>query len=492
MSKQPNDQDDVQKTSVDASKESAATTDTAASTSTPPASESNGGDAAITPSSTTPPPNGAKNSRSRRRGKSANSNDKSTSTPAQSASTSNTPKDSTSDTGTPLSSSPTSASKPSSTASASSTSTSTNASGGGSKETPPPATANQRGNGGGKGSGLAIALVVILAVALGLVAWQGWQRLENQQQRIDELAQQTEGSATQQSVSDLEARLDSGEAERDDALQSTLGELREEFDSYRSDVDETLSQVLDQLSQEQDTDERDWLHAEAAYLLRLANQRLQLEGDVEGAAALLRTADARLVDADNPALTSVRREIASELSALDAVPQVDRTGIYLALNAQQERISGLRLSQEIEERAVTSSIEQPPTGTFQRQLARFGQELKDLVVIRHHDEAMEALITPEQESYLRQSLRLVLEQSQLALLNEEQELYEASLDKALELLNSYYDTTREEAQSVIARLQELQQAQVQPELPDISASQQELARFIENRYESRGQSGGDS
>lgn len=492
MSKQPNDQDDVQKTSVDASKESAATTDTAASTSTPPASESNGGDAAITPSSTTPPPNGAKNSRSRRRGKSANSNDKSTSTPAQSASTSNTPKDSTSDTGTPLSSSPTSASKPSSTASASSTSTSTNASGGGSKEIPPPATANQRGNGGGKGSGLAIALVVILAVALGLVAWQGWQRLENQQQRIDELAQQTEGSATQQSVSDLEARLDSGEAERDDALQSTLGELREEFDSYRSDVDETLSQVLDQLSQEQDTDERDWLHAEAAYLLRLANQRLQLEGDVEGAAALLRTADARLVDADNPALTSVRREIASELSALDAVPQVDRTGIYLALNAQQERISGLRLSQEIEERAVTSSIEQPPTGTFQRQLARFGQELKDLVVIRHHDEAMEALITPEQESYLRQSLRLVLEQSQLALLNEEQELYEASLDKALELLNSYYDTTREEAQSVIARLQELQQAQVQPELPDISASQQELARFIENRYESRGQSGGDS
>ncbi len=251
-------------------------------------------------------------------------------------------------------------------------------------------------------------------------------------------------------------------------------------------------QVLDQLSQEQDADAGEWLHAEAAYLLRLANQRLQLEGDVEGAAALLRTADARLVDADNPALTPVRREIANELAALDAVPQVDRTGLYLALNAQQERISGLRLSQEIEERAVTSSIEQPPTGSFQRQLARFGAELKDLVVIRHHDEALEALITPEQESYLRQSLRLVLEQSQLALLNEEQALYDASIDKAIELLNGYYDTTREETQSVIARLQELKQAQVKPELPDISASQQELARFIDNRYETRGQSGGDA
>lgn len=327
---------------------------------------------------------------------------------------------------------------------------------------------------------------------MALVAWQGWQRLENQQQRIDELTQQTESNASQQSVSDLASRLDGGEAERDEALQGTLSELRDEFGSYRSEVDETLGQVLDQLSQEQDTDERDWLHAEAAYLLRLANQRLQLEGDVNGAAALLRTADARLVDAENPALTPVRREIANELAALDGVPQVDRTGLYLALNAQQEQVANLRLSQEIEERAVTSGIEQPPTGTFQRQLARFGQELKDLVVIRHHDEALEALVTPEQESYLRQSLRLILEQSQLALLKEEQDLYQASLDKALGLLNDYYDTDREATQNVIARLQELQQAEIKPELPDISASQQELTRFIENRHETRGQSGGDA
>lgn len=515
MSKQPNDQDDVQKTSVDASQESGITTDTAAATSTPPGSEKAWGDAAKTPSSTTPPQNGARNSRSRRRGKTANSTSstdassantaKSTTTPAASASAPNTPKDPTSDTATPLTSTTPTSSKPapdastpnkaSSSASTPGTSKSGStppASGGGSNGAPPPAKASHQGNGGGKGSGLAIALVIILAVALTFVAWQGWQRLESQQQRIDALAQQAEGSATQQAVSDLEARIDSGEAERDEALQSNLGELRDEFASYRSDVDDTLGQVLDQLSQEQETDDRDWLHAEAAYLLRLANQRLQLEGDVEGSAALLRTADARLVDADNPALTTVRGEIASELAALDAVPRVDRTGLYLALNAQQERISGLRLSQEIEERAVTSGIEQPPTGTFQRQLARFGQELKDLVVIRHHDEALEALVTPEQESYLRQSLRLVLEQSQLALLNEEQELYETSIDKALELLNGYYDTSREEAQSVISRLQELQQAQVKPELPDISASQQELARFIENRYASRDQSGGDS
>ncbi|MEL7895213.1 uroporphyrinogen-III C-methyltransferase [Vreelandella neptunia] len=492
MSKQVNDQDDVQPTSSDASQGVPKTTDKAASTTdaTEPSTPN------TPPSSTTPAQSGAKNSRSRRRGKGSST--------ASSTAASSAAKPADTSTSSSTGSSSPSAAQPGSSSSSGSTSSSPSSSAGSSKPTsdkssagttPPTGhkgSSSGQSGGGGKSGGLAIALVIILAIALAFVAWQGWQRLDNQQQRLDELAQQAEGSASQQAVSDLESRLDSGEAERDEALQSTLGDLRDEFESYRSDVDETLGQVLDQLSQEQDTDEREWLHAEAAYLLRLANQRLQLEGDVDGAAALLRTADARLVDADNPALTPVREAIANELAALDAVPQVDRTGLYLALNAQQERISSLRLSQEIEEQAVTSSIEQPPTGTFQRQLARFGEELKDLVVVRHHDEALEALITPEQESYLRQSLRLVLEQTQLALLNEEKELYDASIDKALQLLNDYYDTTREETQSVIARLQELKEAEVKPELPDISASQQELARFIDNRYETRGQSGGDS
>lgn len=113
-------------------------------------------------------------------------------------------------------------------------------------------------------------------------------------------------------------------------------------------------------------------------------------------------------------------------------------------------------------------------------------------MIRHHDEALEALVTPEQESYLRQSLRLILEQSQLALLKEEQSLYEASIDKALDLIDGYYDTSREEAQRVIERLEELKEVTVEPELPDISASQQAMAEFIENRHESRQQEGGES
>ncbi|MCS2607910.1 uroporphyrinogen-III C-methyltransferase [Halomonas dongshanensis] len=484
MSKHPNEQDDVQ----------ASTDATDGVTSTDGSAPSRPATAERTQNDNAPSSSNTQNTRSRRRQK-AKSTAPATAASAAAASSAST---SSSSVDTPSantsSASGSTADKRAPTAATTPSPVNTAKPAGATPPPSPPATPSG-GHGGekGKGSGkLALVLVVLVAILLVVAALFGWQQLSAQQQRIDALAAQTESNATQQSVSELTSRvdsLDSGEAERESTFNDTLEGLRGEFADYRSNVDETLDQVLTELSQSQDTDERDWLHAEVAYLLRLANQRLQLEGDVEGAAALLSSADERLVEADNAALTPVRREIANELAALDAVPRVDRTGIYLALNAQQQRIANLRLSQEIEEQAVTSGIEQPPTGPFMRQLARFGEELKDLVVIRHHDEAMETLVTPEQEAYLRQSLRLVLEQSQLALLREEQTLYETSLDKALELLNAYYDTSREETQSVIRRLQELKQNDVEPELPDISASQEAMTRFIEQRFARS--SGGD-
>ena len=361
---------------------------------------------------------------------------------------------------------------------------STPAAAGGSQKPVPPA---NDGNGGGKGgrgiSLLALILVLLLGLGVALFAWNVWERLGTQQQRLAEL--ETQAATATEEVAGLQAQLVEGEQNRDAELSAGLESMQSEFSRYRSDVDEALDQVLAELSREQETDPREWLHAEAAYLLRLANQRLQLERDVEGAAALLRTADARLNEAGNPALLSIRRAIASELAILDGVPQVDRTGLYLALDAQQQRLAQLPLSRELEEIPARSGIEEAPTGRWQEQLSRFGQELKDLVVIRHHDEALEGLIAPEQESYLRQSARLLLEQAQLALLKEEQGLYEASLDKTLGLIDNYYDTESSEVQAVIERLQELKGANIQPELPDISGSQQALAEFIERRFGAR-------
>ncbi|MBW6393104.1 uroporphyrinogen-III C-methyltransferase [Billgrantia antri] len=357
----------------------------------------------------------------------------------------------------------------------------------------PSSTGGGAGKGGSRAAGvLALILVLFLGIGAGLFAWNTWGRLDTQQQRLAELEERAGSAASAEEVAGLREQLESGERQRDAELTEAIEAMQGEFASYRSEVDAALDQVLEELSREQEPDAGEWLHAEAAYLLRLASQRLQLEGDVEGAAALLRTADERLAEADNPALLSVRRAIASELSILAGVPEVDRTGLYLALNSVQERLAQLPLSRELEEIPARSGIEEAPSGGWQDQLSRFGQELKDLIVIRHHDEALEGLIAPEQESYLRQSARLVLEQAQLALLEEEQALYEASLDKALTLVENYYDTESSEVQAVVERLQELKGEAIQPELPDISGSHEALQEFIERRFGSRDEGGDEA
>ncbi|WP_304526399.1 uroporphyrinogen-III C-methyltransferase [Halomonas sp. I5-271120] len=347
-------------------------------------------------------------------------------------------------------------------------------------------TAASGGGGGGRQTIGTVALVLVILLAVGVVVagWFGWQRLEQQQQRLAQV------DSNREAVSALESRLSEAEQARasvDDAVAS----VESEFSDYQSQVNDTLDRVLDELNSQQQTDEREWLHAEVAYLLRLANQRLQLERDVGGAMALLETADKRLKEADNPALLPVRRAVADELAKLDAVPDVDRTGLYLSLNAQQEQLASLPLKQDVAEIAAEGSIETPPSGDWQQQLKRFGSELKDLVTVRRHDQALEALITPEQESYLRQNVRLVIEQAQLALLKEEPELYRASLDKAVTLIEGYYDTDRDSVKTSIARLTDMRGKTIRPELPDISGSQQAMAHFIQTRFDD-GAQGGDA
>ncbi|MBS4153694.1 uroporphyrinogen-III C-methyltransferase [Cobetia sp. MC34] len=346
--------------------------------------------------------------------------------------------------------------------------------------TPPPGEPQGKKS---KAGSIALILVILLAIVVAVLAWFGWQRL-NALPDAQGLDKQVSESVTQQ-VGQVSSKID-GLSSTLEKNESRVSELDKRLSSESQDTEQALNKVLEELSKSQQTDARDWHYAEAEYLLRLANQRLQLERDVNGADALLENADARIAAANNPALLPVRKAIQSELASLDSVPRVDRSGIYLALLAEQEQLARLPLKQDVAEIAAKVENDAAPTGGWQQQLARFGNELKDLVTVRRHDEALEALITPEQESYLRQNVRLVLEQAQLALLKEEPKLYQAAIDKAITLVNGYYDTKTDGVQNAVAKLEELKSKTIRPELPDISASLSKLRELIERRAQQGG------
>jgi uroporphyrin-3 C-methyltransferase len=109
------------------------------------------------------------------------------------------------------------------------------------------------------------------------------------------------------------------------------------------------------------------------------------------------------------------------------------------------------------------------------------RSLLSIVRIRHHDQPVEPLLPPEQEVYLRQNLQLVLVQSQLGLLQSQQQTYASNLDRAVAWVNQYCDTEDSFVKSWLEEAGTLMRVDIAPELPDISGSLRTVEKLIDQR-----------
>lgn len=328
-------------------------------------------------------------------------------------------------------------------------------------------------------------LLLIPLIALAVLGWLGWQQLQLRDSQLAGV--QTLLQQQQRQLEQLEQRH-----------QERLGRLDNFQDQVRDQVqrlDRQLIATSQQLLNMGAKGRTDWLLAEAEYLLRLANQRLLMERDPHGALALLKAADGVLAETDEVALYPVRRQIAQEIMALENVGGLDRTGVFLKLEALGRGID--QLEQRLEEPKVPADVTgEEPLDLSQgagKVASSIWEELKQLVVIRRLDQPVEPLLPPENEFFLRQNLRLMLEQAELALLDKNQAVYEASLNKAANWVDRYFAssarTTNRAAQVFLSNLDSLRQVQVDPPLPDISESLRLLKSLVASIYEAQPKTG---
>lgn len=323
-------------------------------------------------------------------------------------------------------------------------------------KTKPPADKPARGGG-------AIALLALaLAAGSGGASYWLWQQGEQHQQALQQQlddARQAQQQALAATEEMLRQRLD--DAERSMQLRAT------ETATAFADIQGNLNEVYRRLGNTR----RDWIIAEAEYLLTQANHRLQLARDPATAATALRLADQRLRQMGEPALLPVRKEIAAELTALETLPELDRSGLSLQLAGLIDLLPKLPLVVRSDAIRSQQPAPTPPPATTLEQLpvAVWGT-LKELVTIRYNERPLEPLLPPQQIQQLRQNLQLKLEQARLALLQYENGVYDANLAAAVDWLESYFDTGDSQVRSVIASLQELRKANVDPTLPDLSPS----------------------
>lgn len=323
-------------------------------------------------------------------------------------------------------------------------------------------------------------LALLLVIGIAVVAWLA---IEEAQKRelalldrlivLESITDKKEDSLAQLGQS-FEGQLRTGLA----GLESRSAEL----DARIQQLDSMLSEQRAELARFSSNDRESWLMAEAEYLLRLANQRLIMTGDVSSAVKLIKSADEILVELDDVGLHSARAAIAADLAAIRALPQIDTQGLYLRLAALTEQASGLVIFELPE---VDDRIAPVPADDWQGRL-RQGyeaalQKLSDYIVIRRRDVPMEALMDPQWEGLVRQNLRMLMEQAQVALLSGNARLYRESLQRAEYWVGEFFESDEAAAQAMAREIRLLMDQPVAVEVPDISRSLNTLDKAIEAR-----------
>jgi uroporphyrin-3 C-methyltransferase len=236
----------------------------------------------------------------------------------------------------------------------------------------------------------------------------------------------------------------------------------------------------------------DWLLAEAAYLVRLANQRLQVERGVDNPLAILETVDDIFVQLNDPELLAVRSAVAVDIAALRMTEKVDREGIYLELQAISSALETLSILEPHTYPEIAQSdqgTEQAPSSLAET-FERFSDKLGKLIVLQKRQQPIEPLLSQAEQTMVRQNLYLLLEQAQSALLREEQSIFNNSLNKAEILLRRYFQLNSE-SQALITGLQALADKSVVQDLPDISASHKAIQTALSLRHSGAAEDGAE-
>jgi len=321
-----------------------------------------------------------------------------------------------------------------------------------------------------RGSFSARFSLLISLAALGASAYLGYELLYKQQ---DLLTSDVPGS-TRQLRTDVEKLKELGNTSKYD-----INRLKED--------QKTLTEAMRQTSQHLGKSRVDWVMAETEQLMIIANQRLQLAGDLDTAAMALEIADQRLRDLADPDLTPVRKILAKEIQSLKAAERADITGIALRLSNLSDQVSSLPLSLEFQQTIKSTpppkgekakdekTKEENATRVPERQqkpgfFAELWSDIMSVMSIRTNVESYKPLLPPEQQYYLRENLRLMILGAQQAALRADHQTYNNNLKLAKQWALEYFDTRSQAVSQMIGEIDALSGTNLASGKPKISAS----------------------
>jgi len=326
---------------------------------------------------------------------------------------------------------------------------------------------------------LLLGLPALFAViVLSWFGWQQWQIMLADLERIEYLNVELDAhlkQANSQSISTSNRELEHLENRK---------ELSQQVINLQLQVNAQGARITELGS----TTRTDWYLSEAAYLARLASQRLQTERGTKNPLALLQKVDSILVEIDEGGMLAVRAAIAADITALRLAGEIDIEGIVLELNALAVQIDELPMiqlsvnssasNQDSDDNGLANLVvDESLSQRWSALIDEFTQSLGQLVQVKQRLQPIERVLSASEESVVRNNLRLLLQQAANAALREQQSIYDLSLKRAQQWLTQYFQMNSS-VEVVKDRLIKLSVEQVVQELPFIDGSVNALEAFM--------------
>lgn len=326
---------------------------------------------------------------------------------------------------------------------------------------------------------LILALITPLLFGLAFTAYRQWQvqqrlaALENENARLtaQQASSETEllGLVTRlnNQVGDLATRTSVDET----ALNRLQNQLQQEFNRELETVDLALQSLQRQQLSLQNRDANS-LYIEADFLLRMASRKLQLDQDIDSASLLLNQVLDTVRSIETPEATALRNTVEEDLRRLQTTRRVDIPAIHAQLAALAADVSSLSLVtslQDAYEEQLGQSWQRNNPADSDMSLIDAGLTLLGSIFVwRDWEEVPSHMLPPQQEYYVREQMRLLLEQARLAVLMRQEALFRNLLTESKAWMNRYQLQETEQGRAMIEQIDALMQLPLVQQVPAIS------------------------
>ncbi|WP_246047113.1 uroporphyrinogen-III C-methyltransferase [Colwellia ponticola] len=243
-----------------------------------------------------------------------------------------------------------------------------------------------------------------------------------------------------------------------------------------------VSHLTEQVNQRQPSD---WLIHEAEYLVRIAARTMWLERDTTAAIGLLRDADDRLKELNQPKFLPVRALINEDIENLALMPTLqsqDAILTLMALNKQVENLTlaGVNLAESLDPQKEDLTLSDD-INDWQANLAKTWHKfLNDFITVRRRTGMVEPLMAPEQQQHLKQNLSLKVQLVQWAASEQKAEVYQQTLVDIQQWLTEFFDMSLPVNKKFYQSIEQLKQQTIHYDYPSDLRSLAAIKRLLQD------------